>query len=102
MLYVPASRPSMIVKAAASNADAVCIDLEDAVALDDKPPQRRHRSPRSRLRPGGARLPRRRLDTPLLSRSVDVVEAAGVVSIWSCCRRQRPGDVAFVDTLRRG
>ena len=36
MLYVPASRPEMIEKAARSAADAVCIDLEDAVAPDQK------------------------------------------------------------------
>jgi citrate lyase beta subunit len=35
-LYVPASRPDMIAKAARSDADAVCIDLEDAVAPDQK------------------------------------------------------------------
>src|SRR5689334_20737434 len=40
MLYVPASRPNMIEKAAASEADAVCIDLEDAVAVDEKPASR--------------------------------------------------------------
>ena len=40
MLYVPASRPSMIEKAAASEADAVCIDLEDAVSVDEKPASR--------------------------------------------------------------
>lgn len=32
MLFVPASRPDMIAKAARSAADAVCIDLEDSVA----------------------------------------------------------------------
>ena len=40
MLYVPASRPNMIEKAAASDADAVCIDLEDAVTVDEKPASR--------------------------------------------------------------
>src|SRR5262245_65639693 len=40
MLYVPASRPNMIEKAATSDADAVCIDLEDAVAVDEKPASR--------------------------------------------------------------
>ena len=37
MLFVPASRPDMIAKAAASEADAVCIDLEDSVVPDEKP-----------------------------------------------------------------
>ena len=36
MLFVPASRPAMIAKAAASAADAVCIDLEDSVLPEEK------------------------------------------------------------------
>jgi citrate lyase beta subunit len=36
ILIVPASNPAMIAKAAASDADQVCIDLEDAVAPDQK------------------------------------------------------------------
>jgi citrate lyase beta subunit len=36
MLFVPASRPAMIAKAAASLADAVCLDLEDSVLPDEK------------------------------------------------------------------
>ena len=35
-LYVPASKPAMIQKAAASAADAVCIDLEDSVTPAEK------------------------------------------------------------------
>ena len=41
-LFVPASRPDMIPKAAASAADAVCIDLEDAVAPQEKASSRGH------------------------------------------------------------
>jgi citrate lyase beta subunit len=36
LLFVPATRPDRFEKAAAAGADMVCIDLEDAVALDDK------------------------------------------------------------------
>lgn len=36
MLFVPGARPDRFAKAAASGADAVCIDLEDAVAPDRK------------------------------------------------------------------
>lgn len=36
MLFVPASRADMIAKAAASAADAVCLDLEDSVAASEK------------------------------------------------------------------
>ena len=35
-LFVPGSRPALFEKAAASAADVVCLDLEDAVAPDDK------------------------------------------------------------------
>ena len=35
-LFVPATRPDRVAKATATNADAVIVDLEDAVALDDK------------------------------------------------------------------
>ena len=41
-LVVPASNPDMIAKAARSDADAVCIDLEDAVAIDSKEEARGH------------------------------------------------------------
>ncbi|MEP4378645.1 MAG: CoA ester lyase [Alphaproteobacteria bacterium] len=36
LLFVPATRPDRFEKAAAAGADMVCIDLEDAVARDDK------------------------------------------------------------------
>jgi len=36
MLFVPGSRPAMFPKAAASEADAVCLDLEDSVLPDEK------------------------------------------------------------------
>ena len=36
MLFVPGSRPAMFAKAAASEADAVCLDLEDSVLPDEK------------------------------------------------------------------
>ena len=39
-LFVPASKPEMIAKAAASAAGAVCIDLEDSVAPAGKPAAR--------------------------------------------------------------
>lgn len=35
-LFVPANRPDRFAKAASSNADAIILDLEDAVARDDK------------------------------------------------------------------
>lgn len=41
-LFVPASRPELFPKAAASHADALSFDLEDAVAAEDRPAARRH------------------------------------------------------------
>ena len=35
-LFVPARDPAVIAKAAASSADAVCIDLEDSISVDHK------------------------------------------------------------------
>jgi citrate lyase subunit beta/citryl-CoA lyase len=40
-LFVPGTRPDRFAKAFASGADAVVLDLEDAVAADDKPAARR-------------------------------------------------------------
>jgi malyl-CoA/(S)-citramalyl-CoA lyase len=41
-LFVPGSRPALFEKAAASAADVVCLDLEDAVATSDKESARDH------------------------------------------------------------
>ena len=35
-LFVPGSKPDLFEKASASNADIICLDLEDAVAPQDK------------------------------------------------------------------
>jgi len=40
LLFVPGSRPERFEKARAAGADAVCVDLEDAVAPQDKPAAR--------------------------------------------------------------
>src|SRR4051812_17190190 len=81
MLYVPASRPAMIEKAAASEADAVCIDLEDAVALDEKAASRANVIAAFKELDFGRKARAFRingLDTPFAYRDlIDVVEAAG-------------------------
>ncbi len=41
-LFVPGDKPDLMVKAAASAADALILDLEDAVAPSAKPQARRH------------------------------------------------------------
>src|SRR5262245_53548680 len=81
MLYVPASRPQMIEKAAASGADAVCIDLEDAVAADEKVASRANVVRALNGLDFGGKMRAFRvngLDTPFAYRDiVDVVEGAG-------------------------
>jgi citrate lyase beta subunit len=80
-LFVPASRPEMIAKAARSQADAVCIDLEDSVASDEKAASRAHVIDAVRTLDFGGKLRLVRinaLDTPFAYRDlVDVIEAAG-------------------------
>src|SRR5688500_14972807 len=81
MLFVPGSRPDMMAKAAASQADAVCLDLEDSVTPDEKPASRRHVVKALVELDFGARVRLVRinaLDTPFAYRDlVDVVEGAG-------------------------
>jgi citrate lyase subunit beta/citryl-CoA lyase len=104
MLYVPASRPDMIAKAARSAADAVCIDLEDAVAPDQKEASRANVvralldldfGPRTKLvRING-------LDTRYAYRDlIDVVEPAGkAIDLIMLPKTRGPDDVRFVATL---
>jgi citrate lyase subunit beta/citryl-CoA lyase len=103
-LFVPGSRPDMIAKAAASQADAVCLDLEDSVAPAEKPSSRAHVVRALRELDFGARLRMVRvnaLDTPFAYRDiVDVVEgAAGHVDALMLPKVASARDVWFVDTL---
>src|ERR1044071_2574400 len=81
MLFVPAARWPMIVKAAASDTDAVCIDLEDSVPVDEKAASRANAIRAFRELDFGQRVRMLRingLDTPFAYRDlVEVVEAAG-------------------------
>ena len=103
-LFVPASRPDMIPKAAASAADAVCIDLEDAVAPQEKASSRGHVVDALRSLDFGARTRIVRingLDTPYAYRDlVDVIEAAGDrVDLVMVPKVGGARDVVFVDML---
>ena len=103
-LFVPASRPDMIPKAAASTADAVCIDLEDAVAPAEKAASRAHVVQALRTLDFGHRTRIVRingLDTPYAYRDVvDVVEAAGDrVDLVMIPKVGGARDVVFVDML---
>ena len=104
MLFVPASRPAMIPKAAASAADAVCIDLEDAVAPDEKPASRANVVRALKEIDFGRRVRMVRingLDGPFAYRDlVEVVEAAGDrLDLIMIPKVGSPRDVVFVDTL---
>jgi citrate lyase subunit beta/citryl-CoA lyase len=104
MLFVPASRPSMIAKAASSSADAVCIDLEDSVVPDEKASSRSHVVRALQELDFGRRVRMVRinaLDTPFAYRDlVDVIEDAGDrVDLVMVPKVGSAGDVAFVDRL---
>src|SRR5690348_10446171 len=104
MLYVPASRPEMIAKAARSAADAVCIDLEDAVAPEQKEASRAN-VVRALLEIDFGRRTRlvriNGLDTMFGYRDViDVVEPAGrALDCIMLPKSRGPDDVRFVDQL---
>jgi citrate lyase beta subunit len=104
MLFVPASRPDMIAKAVRSDADAVCLDLEDSVAPDQKESSRAHVIDALRSLDFGRRVRILRinaLDTPYAYRDlIEVVEAAGQhLDLVMLPKADAPRDVQFVDTL---
>ena len=104
LLYVPASKPAMIQKAAASDADLDCIDLEDAVVPDEKPAARAHVVQALKTLNFGrcARVVRiNGLDTPYAYRDlIEVVEAAGDrIDLIMVPKVGSARDVAFVDTM---
>lgn len=104
MLFVPASRPDMIEKAARSAADAICLDLEDAVAPESKAASRANIIDALQRLDFGQRVRMMRinaLDTPFAYRDViEVVEAAGMhLDLIMLPKVQSPKDVHFLDTL---
>ncbi|MCU0291827.1 MAG: CoA ester lyase [Thermoanaerobaculaceae bacterium] len=104
MLFVPASRFAMIEKASQSAADAVCIDLEDALAPEEKIGARANVVRALRELDFGPRLRMYRingLDTPFAYRDlIEVVEAAGDrLDLVVLPKANRAADVIFVDTM---
>jgi citrate lyase beta subunit len=103
-LFVPASRPDMIPKAAASAADAVCIDLEDAVAPGEKAASRAHVEHALLTLDFGTRTRIVRvngLDTAYAYRDlVEVIEAAGDrIDLVMLPKVSGAKDVVFADML---
>ena len=106
VLIVPASSPAMIAKAAASDADEVCIDLEDAVAPDHKAAARGHVVEALRSLDFGGKTRAVRIngvDTPYAYRDViEVVEAAGAALDTLVVPKVSGADeLRFVDLLLR-
>jgi citrate lyase subunit beta/citryl-CoA lyase len=104
VLLVPASNWGMIQKTAASPADAVCIDLEDAVTVDEKEASRANVVRAYRELDFGQKLRMYRingLDTYYAYRDlIDVVEAAGdCIDLIVVPKVNRPEDVYVVETL---
>ena len=104
MLFVPASKPALMSKAAATDADAVCFDLEDSVVASEKEASRSHVVRGLQELDFGARVRMLRingLDTPYAYRDlVDVVEEAGDrIDVVMLPKAGGAGDIAFVDRL---
>lgn len=104
VLSVPAANYAMIEKAARSAADAVCIDLEDAVAPSEKEASRANVVRAFRELDFGSRLRIYRingLDTHFAYRDlIDVVEPAGDrIDLVMAPKINRPEDVYLIDTL---
>jgi citrate lyase subunit beta/citryl-CoA lyase len=104
MLYVPGFRPDMVAKAAASAADSVCIDLEDAVGVGDKAEARRRTIQSLRELDFGGRIRMVRvngIDTPFCYRDIiEVAEEAGDrLDRFMLPKAHTVEDVAFIDRL---
>ena len=104
VLLVPASNWNMIQKTAGSKADAVCIDLEDAVTIDEKEVSRANVVRAYRELDFGHKLRMYRingLDTHYAYRDlIDVVEAAGdCIDLIVVPKVNRPEDIYVVETL---
>ncbi len=104
MLFVPGSRLDMIQKAARSAADAVCLDLEDAVAPEQKEASRAIVIQALQQVDFGGRIRMLRinaLDTPFAYRDViEVVEAAGeCLDLIMLPKTRDASDVRFLDVL---
>lgn len=104
MLFVPASRLDMIKKAAQSAADAVCLDLEDSVAPEQKEASRANVIQALQQIDFGRRVRMLRinaLDTPFAYRDViEIVEAAGEhFDLIMLPKTRDAGDARFLDLL---
>jgi citrate lyase beta subunit len=104
VLLAPASNWKMLQKTAASQADAVCIDLEDAVAVDEKEASRENIIRAYTELDFGNKLKMYRmngLDTGFSYRDIiEIIEAVGdSIDLIVVPKVNDPADIYFVDTL---
>jgi citrate lyase subunit beta/citryl-CoA lyase len=104
MLFVPGSRPAMFPKAAASEADAVCLDLEDSVLAHEKAAARANVIRALNEIDFGRRLRMFRinsLDSEFADRDLmEVMETAGDrVDLVMVPKVASAADMAFVDDI---
>jgi citrate lyase beta subunit len=104
MLFVPAVNPAIIAKAATTQADAVCIDLEDSVPAADKRGSRANVARAlAELDFGGKQRIFRinGLETPYAYRDlIEIVEASGAhINLVMVPKVSSAEDVRFVDRL---
>jgi citrate lyase beta subunit len=104
MLFVPAAKWSMLEKAAASVADAVCMDLEDSVPAAEKEASRKNIVRALRELDFGRKTKIFRINgltTPYAYRDViEVVEGAGDrLDLVMLPKAGQPSDVHFIATL---
>ncbi len=104
VLLVPGSNWNMIQKTAGSSADAVCIDLEDAVTVDEKEASRGNVVRAFKELDFGNKLRLFRmngLDTHFAYRDlIEIVEVAGdSIDLIVIPKVNRPEDIYMVDTL---
>jgi citrate lyase beta subunit len=104
VLLAPASNWKMLQKTAASQADAVCIDLEDAVAVEEKEASRENIIRAYTELDFGNKLKMYRmngLDTGFAYRDIiEIVEIAGdSIDLIVVPKVNGPADIYFVETL---
>ena len=107
MLFVPGSRPTMVPKAAASEADAVCLDLEDSVLPEEKAAARANvvRALKEVDFDRRLRIVRiNSLDTEFADRDLmEIMEFAGDrVDLVMVPKVASAADIAFVDDILTG
>jgi citrate lyase subunit beta/citryl-CoA lyase len=98
-LYVPGDRPERFAKAAASGADVVIIDLEDAVAPARKDEARAHAAAYLRDRPAGGPPVHVRVNDLGTQRGLDDLDALGRLA--DAVRVPKVASPATLDLLER-